>query len=233
MCTVIVHVPEDITAAIRVLAVRDEDPARAWDPLGPWWPDLPGVIGVRDTRAGGAWLAADPSASRLTVVLNRADLIDDSLATGSRGHIVLDAAAGRGLSDAPPTHGFNLLTVTPGRARVSMWDGESVRAVDLAPGVHMIAHDDVDDPKTARIVAWHDAFAAPSGDDWIAEWLGALERTTALEPTDDRAIIRDNRPHGYTTLSLLVCAGSVSASGAEVVYGEFDEPGAWNSLQLR
>lgn len=233
MCTVIVHVPEDAAAAIRVLAVRDEDPARAWDPLGQWWPDLPSVIGVRDTRAGGAWLAADPSGSRLAVVLNRADLIDDSLATGSRGHIVLDAAAGRGLPEVPPTHGFNLLTVTPGRARVSMWDGESVRAVDLAPGVHMIAHDDVDDPKTARIVAWHDAFTAPSGDDWIAEWLGALERTTALEPTDDRAIIRDNRPHGYPTLSLLVCAGSVSASGAEVVYGEFDEPGAWNSLQLR
>lgn len=233
MCTVIVHVPEDAAAAIRVLAVRDEDPARAWDPLGPWWPELPGVIGVRDTRAGGAWLAADPSGSRLAVVLNRADLIADSLATGSRGHIVLDAAAGRGLPEVPPTHGFNLLTVTPGRARVSMWDGESVRAVDLAPGVHMIAHDDVDDPKTARIVAWHDAFTAPSGDDWIAEWLGALERTTALEPTDDRAIIRDNRPHGYPTLSLLVCAGSVSASGAEVVYGEFDEPGAWNSLQLR
>ncbi len=233
MCTVIVHVPEDAAAAIRVLAVRDEDPARAWDPLGQWWPDLPSVIGVRDTRAGGAWLAADPSGSRLAVVLNRADLIDDSLATGSRGHIVLDAAAGRGLPEVPPTHGFNLLTVTPGRARVSMWDGESVRAVDLAPGVHMIAHDDVDDPKTARIVAWHDAFTAPSGDDWIAEWLGALERTAALEPTDDRAIIRDNRPHGYPTLSLLVCAGSVSASGAEVVYGEFDEPGAWNSLQLR
>ncbi|MFL0564594.1 NRDE family protein [Microbacterium sp. 179-I 1D1 NHS] len=233
MCTVIVHVPDDPAAAIRVLAVRDEDPARAWDPLGEWWPDLPGVIGVRDTRAGGAWLAADPSGSRLAVVLNRADLIDDSLATGSRGHIVLDAAAGRGLPEVPPTHGFNLLTVTPGRARVSMWDGESVRTVDLAPGVHMIAHDDVDDPKTARIVAWHDAFAAPSGDDWIAEWLGALERTTALEPTDDRAIIRDNRPHGYPTLSLLVCAGSVSASGAEVVYGEFDQPGAWNSLQLR
>lgn len=233
MCTVIVHVPEDADRRRGVLAVRDEDPARAWDPLGQWWPDLPSVIGVRDTRAGGAWLAADPSGSRLAVVLNRADLIDDSLATGSRGHIVLDAAAGRGLPEAPPTHGFNLLTVTPGRARVSMWDGESVRAVDLAPGVHMIAHDDVDDPKTARIVAWHDAFTAPSGDDWIAEWLGALERTTALEPTDDRAIIRDNRPHGYPTLSLLVCAGSVSASGAEVVYGEFDEPGAWNSLQLR
>ncbi len=233
MCTVIVHVPEDPAAAIRLLAVRDEDPGRAWDPLGAWWPNRPGVIGVRDTRAGGAWLAADPAGARLAVVLNRADLIDDTLATGSRGHIVLDAASGGGLPDAPPTHGFNLLTVTPGRARVAMWDGAAVRAVGLAPGVHMIAHDDVDDPKTARIVAWHDAFAAPADDDWVADWLGALERTTALPPTDDRAIIRDNRPHGYPTLSLLVCAASVSAGGAEVVYGELEEPGAWNSLQLR
>lgn len=233
MCTVIVHVPEDPAAAIRLLAVRDEDPARAWDPLGAWWPDRPSLVGVRDTRAGGAWLAADPEAARLAVVLNRADLIDDSLATGSRGHIVLDAAAGEGLPEAPPTHGFNLLDVTAGRARVSMWDGDAVRAVDLAPGVHMIAHDDVDDPRTARIVAWHDAFAAPTGDDWVTEWLAALERTTALPPTDDRAIIRDNRPHGYPTLSLLVCAASVSAAGADVVYGELDEPGAWNTLQLR
>jgi hypothetical protein len=233
MCTVIVHVPERTDEAIRILAVRDEDPARAWDPLGPWWPDLPGVVGVRDTRAGGAWLAADRAAGRLAVVLNRADLIDDSAATGSRGHIVLDAAAGRALPDVPPTHGFNLLEVTAGRARVSMWDGLTVRTVDLAPGIHMLAHDDVDDPRTARIAAWHDAFAAPTGEDWIADWIAALERTTALPPTDDRAIIRDNRPHGYPTLSLLVCAASVSSAGADVVYGELDEPGAWNTLRLQ
>ncbi|WP_405371810.1 MULTISPECIES: NRDE family protein [unclassified Microbacterium] len=233
MCTVIVHVPEDPGAAVRLLAVRDEDPTRAWDPLGTWWPELPGVVGVRDTRAGGAWLAADPAAGRLAVVLNRADLIDDAAATGSRGHIVLDAVAGRALADAPPTHGFNLLEVSSGRARVSMWDGESVRVAELAPGVHMIAHDDVDDPKTARIAAWRSRFAETAAQgDWVEAWLAALEETTELPPTDDRAIIRDNRPHGYPTLSLLLCTASVTDAGAEVSYAQLDQPGAWNHLDL-
>jgi hypothetical protein len=234
MCTVIVHVPVDTEAPIRLLAVRDEDPGRAWDPLGAWWPATPGVVGVRDTRAGGAWLAADPDAARLAVVLNRADLLNDADATGSRGHIVLGAVAGEALPAAPPVHGFNLVEVTPGRARVSMWDGSSVRTLDLQPGVHMIAHDDVDDSQTARIVAWREAFGEPGeGERWWEGWLARLADTAELEPTDDRAIIRDNRPYGYPTLSLLVCAASVSNGGAQVVYGELDEPGRWNALDLR
>lgn len=234
MCTVIVHVPETADAPTRVLAVRDEDPTRAWDPLGSWWPELPGVVGVRDTRAGGAWLAADTDAGRLAVVLNRADMLPEERATGSRGHVVLEAVAGRGVADAPPTHGFNLVEVVGGRARVHHWDGDAVRTVELGPGVHMIAHGDVDDTETARIAAWHDAFPPPApGDDWWRPWLVALEATTEVPPTDDRAIIRDNRPHGFPTLSLLVCAASVTASAAEVLYGELDEPGAWNHPTLR
>lgn len=238
MCTVIVHVPDAEGAPVRLLAVRDEDPSRAWDPLGAWWPQThPGVVGVRDARAGGAWLAADPDAGRLAVVLNRAELADvDPADLGSRGHIVLDAVAGVEPGERPRVHGFNLVEVEGAEARVTMWDGESVRTVVLAPGVHMIAHDDVDDPATARIVAWREAFAAPvAGAEgaWWTPWLDALERTAALDPTDERAIIRDNRPYGYPTLSLLVTAAEVSAGAADVVYGELDEPGEWNRVDLR
>lgn len=235
MCTVIVHVHRDPQSPTRLLAVRDEDPDRAWDPLGPWWPDSqPGVVGVRDARAGGAWLAADPDAGRLAVILNRAELIDtDASALGSRGHVVLDAVAGRPPGEAPRVHGFNLVEVDPDGTRVSMWDGERLRTQQLTPGIHMIAHDDVDDPATARIVAWKDAFAAPAaGDPWWQDWLDTLERTAALGPADERAIIRDNRPYGYPTQSLLVCAASITATGAEVVYGELDRPGEWNRLDL-
>ncbi|GEP48628.1 NRDE family protein [Microbacterium saccharophilum] len=236
MCTVIIHVPEDAGAPTRLLAVRDEDPGRAWDPLGPWWPEAhPGVLGVRDSRAGGAWLAADPVAGRVAVILNRADVdVPEGVELSSRGHVVLDAVGGTALDDPPHTHGFNLVEVDQAGARVTMWDGATVRRVRLAPGTHMIAHDDIDDPTTARIAAWREAFGEPGdGERWWAPWLATLEQTTALGPTDDRAIIRDNRPFGYPTLSLLVCAASVSADGAEVVYGELDEPGAWNTLQLR
>jgi len=239
MCTVIVHVPEDPAAATRLLAVRDEDPARAWDPLGAWWPDTrPGVVGVRDSRAGGAWLAADPDAGRLAVILNRAELADaDPADLGSRGHVVLDALAGAAPGPHPRVHGFNLVEIDGTGARVTMWDGDAVRVTELPPGIHMIAHDDVDDPATARIVAWRDAFDAaasdaPGGGAWWAPWLDALERTATLDPTDERAIVRDNRPYGYPTLSLLVTAASVSDGRVDLAYGEFDEPGQWNRPEL-
>ena len=241
MCTVIVHVPPsaapgETAAPVRLLAVRDEDPARAWDPLGTWWPDQPGVIGVCDRRAGGAWLAADPAAGTLAVILNRADVaVDGDAPLASRGRLVLDAVAGRPPITPPPTYGFNLVEVTAGGAAVTMWDGSSLRRADLGPGIHMIAHDDVDDPRTARIAAWRGAFDVPAADDenWRERWLDTLERTSVLAPVDDRAIVRDNRPYGYPTLSLLVCTASVDASGVDVRYGEFAEPGAWNRPVLR
>lgn len=243
MCTVIVHVPEDPSTPTRLLAVRDEDPARSWDPLGAWWPQShPGVVGVRDARAGGAWLAANVDRGRLAVILNRAELADaDPADLGSRGHVVLDAVRGIEPGDHPRVHGFNLVEVTAAETRVTMWDGASVRTVVLAPGIHMIAHDDVDDPETARIVAWRDVFPEPApdadaeggaGGAWWTAWLDVLERTARLDPTDERAIIRDNRPYGYPTLSLLVTAASIRPDGADVVYGELDEPGAWNRVEL-
>lgn len=243
MCTVIVHIPVSAADPIRMLAVRDEDPARPWDPLGASWPDThPGVVGVRDRRAGGAWLAADPAAGRIAVLLNRidrSDRTDDEVR--SRGALALDAVAGIDPAEIPPHHGFNLVELAAGVARVIMWDGIERREAMLPPGTHMIAHDDLDDPATERIAAWLGVFAAEVPDAgapasgahaWWRPWLAILARSADLAPDDDRAIIRDNRAFGYPTLSLLVCAGSVSASGAEVEYGELDEPGHWNPLSL-
>ncbi|KQZ82242.1 hypothetical protein ASD56_15335 [Microbacterium sp. Root166] len=237
MCTVIIRVPETPGEPTRVLAVRDEDPGRPWNPLGRWWPEAhDGVVGVRDVRAGGAWLAADPSARRLAVLLNRADVSSrPESELVSRGGIVLDAVAGRLPEAEPATHGFNLVTVDPAGAQVLTWDGALLRTEELAPGTHMIAHDDVDDPATPRIVRWLDEFRAaePAPDHlWWTPWIEVLERSTTLESTDDRAIIRDNRPLGYPTLSLLACVASISADGIDVRYGELNEPGHWGGLDL-
>lgn len=232
MCTVIVRVPEDASAPTRVLAVRDEDPARAWDPPGMWWPDThPGVLGVRDARAGGAWLAADPHRRRFAVILNRAEVPG---ATASRGAVVLDAVDGH-VPTHPRTNGFNLVVVDDSGTSVLSWQGEDVRTVRLEPGVHMIAHDDVDDPATPRIARWLGEFAAAAddGDGWQDAWMRVLARTAELPAIDDRAIVRDNRPYGVGTLSLLVCAAEVDADGVRVAYGVFAEPGRWNPLELR
>ncbi len=237
MCTVVIHVPSSADGATRVLAVRDEDPGRPWNPLGRWWPEPHhGVVGVRDVRAGGAWLAADPEAGRLAVLLNRADVSSrPESELVSRGGIVLDSVAGRSPEESPATHGFNLVEVAGPHARVVTWDGDALRSIPLAPGTHMIAHDDVDDAGTPRIARWLEEFRqTPPGDGarWWLPWLDVLERSTTLESTDDRAIIRDNRPLGYPTLSLLACVASVSADDVEVHYGELREPGRWGGLDL-
>lgn len=232
MCTVIVRVPATADDPVRLIAVRDEDPDRPWDALGPWWPDTyPGTVGVRDIRAGGAWLAADLDARRLAVVLNRedrSDRTDDEVTT--RGRIALESVAARSPGDTPSTRGFNLVEVDADGVRVVSWDGLERRGQQLAPGIHMVAHDDVDDPSTARIAAWLERFRAAEtddADDWFAPWLEVLDASAALPPQDDRAIVRDNRPLGYPTQSLLLCVATVGREGVEVRYGAFDRPGHW------
>lgn len=238
MCTVIIRVPERADEPTRLLAVRDEDPARPWNPLGRWWPEPhEGVVGVRDARAGGAWLAADLATGRLAVLLNRADTASrPESELRSRGGLVLESVGGRSPATDPGTHGFNLLEVDPRAARVVSWNGVRLRAEGLAPGTHMIAHDDVDDPATPRIARWLPEFAGTptTGDEhWWRPWVDVLARSATLDSTDDRAIIRDNRPYGYPTLSLLACVASISPSGVALQYGELDRPGEWGGLDLR
>lgn len=220
MCTVVVEVPESPAGAVRLLAVRDEDPGRAWDAPGEWWPDLhPGVIGVRDRRANGAWLAARPADGRLAVILNRAEATGPGHPQGSnglvsRGGLVLDAVGGREPGDRPETASFNLVSVDPGGATVTSWDGETLGRERLEPGVHMLAHHDVDDAdRTPRIATWLPEFRALAGlgGEWREEWIALLARTARLPAGDDRAIIRDNRGHGYPTLSLLACIAEIGA----------------------
>ena len=152
MCTVIIDVPTGPGTPVRLLAIRDEDPTRPWNPLGHWWPQHPSILGVQDIRAGGAWLAADADTHRLAVLLNRAggDDLPDS-AVVSRGTLPLDSVLGTSPSEHPAMRGFNLLEVDATSARVISWDGERRRETQIEAGIHMIAHDDVDDPATARI----------------------------------------------------------------------------------
>ena len=121
------------------------------------------------------------------------------------------------------------------------WDGLTLVDRPVAPGTHMIAHHDLDDPRSARIGAWLDAFGdastdAPSGAPeagWAGEWLRVLARSATLDPHDDRAIIRDNRPHGFPTQSLLLCVASIGPAGVDVRYAELDSPGHWNEPVFR
>jgi hypothetical protein len=232
VCTVVIDVADAANA--RLLAVRDEDPQREWDAPGDWWPDrYPGVSGIRDRRAGGAWLAVNPAERRLAVLLNRADVAEiPGGHAQSRGSLVLESVSGRSPEAPLPMHGFNLLEVRPEGARVLSWDGVDLRETPIAPGIHMIAHDDLDDAATPRIETWLPEFRtlgpAADLDDWAADWTALLGSSSRLDPEDDRAIIRDNRPHGYPTQSLLYCTASVTPKGIMLDYRALAHAGHWD-----
>lgn len=238
VCTVVIDVAPSPGYGARLLAVRDEDPDRPWDDLGEWWPDTyPGVTGIRDRRAGGAWLAADPAAGRLAVLLNRADVLDlPDDAVRSRGSLALESVAGRSPLSPLPMHGFNLLEVTPEASRVLSWDGVELRETPVRAGVHMIAHDDLDDPGTARIEMWLPRFAEAARDAaavdtsapaWDERWVAVLAESSSLSPDDDRAIVRDNRVHGYPTMSLLFCTAEIGPGALHVASRTLTDPGHW------
>lgn len=239
MCTVVIRVPEESNDPIRILAVRDEEPKRPWNPPVEWWPTRPGVVGVQDQLAGGAWLAASRGAhgGRLSVILNRLGVPNlPAEQIISRGNLLLDSVAGQPLTDAPRTMGFNLVSVADGIARLSSWDGRELKSARLNPGTHMIAHGDLDDVTTPRIIAWREEFTAAERDgsaaEWWRPWLGVLEFSAKLSPEDDRAIIRDNRAHGYPTLSLLACMASIGETATDLRYAQLDEAGVWSDLDF-
>lgn len=248
MCTAVIEVPESPDGAVRLLAVRDEDPERAWDPLGHWWPESPDIVGVRDRVAGGAWMAADPALRRLALVLNRAEPAPGhatAAANGlrSRGALVLDEVSGRGLDDPPGTANFNLIAISGSRVALTTWDGASLHTIDLEPGVHMIAHHDLDDvARTARVARWLPEFCALAGlsdEEWWGRWLALLDASTALDAGDDRAIIRDNRGHGYPTLSLIACLAEVRpesqgpGAGLRIDSAVLAQPARWGSREIK
>lgn len=232
MCTVVIRVPEPGPGRVRLLAIRDEDPQRPWRPLGQWWPEHPEVTGIRDELAGGAWLAFTDH--QLSVLLNRAGGPGEGVVPTTRGNLVIGSLTGRDLPSPLTTLGFNLVEATFDGVRVTSWEGGDEPAVlELAPGTHMIAHSDVNDHAAPRIAHWRHRFAdAPTeGVRWWTQWARVLDQgSQELAPTDDRALIRDNRPHGYPTQSLLAVAASIGPGGVTAEMGALDEPGVWEPM---
>lgn len=232
MCTVVIRVPEPGPGRVRLLAIRDEDPQRPWRPLGPWWPHHPQITGIQDELAGGAWLAYNEH--QLTVLLNRAGGPPSGVTPTTRGTLVVGSLIGEALPSPLTTLGFNLVEARFDGVRVTSWEGEDEpRVVELAPGTHMVAHSDINDYAAPRIAHWLPRFAdAPTeGLRWWTQWAKVLdEGSREMPPTDDRALIRDNHPHGYPTMSLLTVAASIGPDGVSARMVELHEPGVWQPV---
>lgn len=239
MCTVIINVPEPEQGPIRFIAIRDEDPQRPWLAPGQHWPEqFPGVTGIRDQRAGGAWLAFDESKRRAAVVLNRWDhSARDPKTLQTRGALALNAVVGILPDAAPKTAGFNLLSVGASQASVVSWDGIERQEYLIPPGTHMLAHDGLDDPKTERIKRWLGEFqdagiVEQSGAPWWQNWALLLDRSAAISAPDaPEAIIRDNVFAQAASKSLLSCAVQLGENVAQLEFVELAEAGRWNQAR--
>ncbi|MCK2216461.1 NRDE family protein [Actinomadura sp. ATCC 31491] len=202
MCTLIVRTGRPLT----LMGVRDEFTDRPWEGPAEHWPEYPGVVGGRDLKAGGTWLAVNAAARRAAALLNGRGRPAPERTKVSRGDLALRAAytgegPGGDLSRYDP---FHLVLATLERVRLWSWDGERLTTSDLPEGTSMVVNDGLD-PGNARVLAYLPRFAA------AATW-GEL---AAAEPSADPGalIVRHELPDGRTFASLSVMEVALSPDG--------------------
>lgn len=211
MCTAIISVDPSSRVPVLVIGVRDEFLARDWVPPGRHWPDRPGLVGGRDLRAGGTWLAVDPAAPRVGLILNGRGEMADEARRASRGGLPLRMAADGKLGelDTSAYDPFHLVGAEPDRVRLWSWDGIALVERVLGPGLHMIVNSGLEGEGRretppgdlsedvfmgARLAHFRPRFAAaarpepgPDGGDW-GEWL-ALVNGGGIARADHRALL--------------------------------------------
>ncbi|SEL97071.1 NRDE family protein [Nonomuraea pusilla] len=166
MCTLVVRTGPPLT----LLGVRDEITDRPWEGAGEHWPEYPGVIGGRDLKAGGTWLAVLPAARRAAALLNAYGAAAPEAVRRSRGDLALRAVAAGTFPDVDLTRydPFHLVLAGPSGARLHTWDGERLAATALPDGTSMVVNSGLD-PAHPRVQAHLPRFAAAAGWDALPE----------------------------------------------------------------
>jgi uncharacterized protein with NRDE domain len=161
-----------------VLGNRDEQHARPAAGAD-WWHDAPDILGGRDLKAGGSWLAVHRS-GRVAVVTNYPGRPAPAGDAPSRGNLVREfVAAGGDVANFFSTlgahearyAGFSLLAATPLAAGLFAAGGETANLPALDPGVHALSNSPLDDP-------WPKV-------GWLTRRLGALLGTPGEPTTSD------------------------------------------------
>ncbi len=167
MCTLALYLRVFPEFPVVVAANRDEYLTR---PAAP--PVLlcerPRVVGGKDLKAGGTWLAINEYGIIAGLLNRRSDTLPDP-ERRSRGLLCLDALRHRSVDEAlrfvvaqdPERYNpFNLLLASRQEAAVAHNRQGRIDATMLAPGTHLLTNLDVDDFECPRISRSFDRFAA-------------------------------------------------------------------------
>lgn len=216
VCTVVVSFEPTARLPLLVLAVRDELLDRPWLPPARHWPRWPGLIGGLDLQADGTWLAVDPSARRVSCVLNGRGEPAPAEGRRSRGELPLFGAAGDWLPDDLRAYDpFHLLTADLDGVVMTSWDGLHRADLSLAPGLSVIVNSG-QDPAEPRAVRLRRELAGlprpdPKGDEdpvsgW-GSWL-AVAAGEGIAREDGQALIMRHlvdgqRLYGSSSVTLL------------------------------
>lgn len=192
MCTLVFGLNTLGPGTVMLATNRDEDPARSSERPRVLH-GAPRVVGGRDARAGGTWLAVRSAHAGappgVALLLNRRDPAPGTSGRRSRGALTLDVAAAddpRTAAEREASTGryapCSLVWLSPGGSWVlAIRAGRDPEFRRIAPGWHALAHyelDDSDDPRTAWLVRSFAGFAPSSREEATAELHARLTRHT-------------------------------------------------------
>jgi uncharacterized protein with NRDE domain len=189
MCLVLIAFDCHPQYSLIVAANRDEFYDRPTAPAAFWADDAP-VLGGRDLKAGGTWLAVDRR-GRLAAVTNYRQGQREEAAPRSRGHLVSDFLRGKAPlaeyldrvhREAGLYSGFNLLVGEPGG--LSYYSNREGSIRSLEPGIYGLSNHLLDTPwpKVAATKSTFSALLSHNPSDLMAGLFALLaDRTRARD----------------------------------------------------
>lgn len=186
MCTVVLLLRPGHAWPLLLAANRDERVDRPWDPPGPYWPELPDLVGGRDRLASGTWMAM--RTGMVAAVLNRPGSLGPLHGKRSRGELPTVAlgypsasAAAEAIAglDAGAYRTFNMVLGDAEGAWFVRGHGSGrPHVAGLDPGLHIVTAHDPNDPASPRARTYLPHFQAavppdPASGDWQS-WIRLL-----------------------------------------------------------
>jgi len=209
MCLAFLRFQPDEDWPLLLVSIRDEALARPAARPGAWWPDTdPGVLGGRDLRAGGTWLAVDPDRRSVAAIFTPPAVAVAADGSRTRGELPLLALRLGTLenSDLAAYEPFTLLLAGADEAVWWSWSGSELTRTAIAAGMHIANIDGLDaTTRSARQARWRAPFETavpvafrPDGtpaDRWRG-WLALLGH--GLEPERADALLLRRTVGGAT-----------------------------------